>query len=53
MILVNEMSKEKQLFYSLFFLFLQLLAPFAPHITEELWVELENKESIFSLLGKI
>ncbi|NLZ96733.1 MAG: leucine--tRNA ligase [Candidatus Magasanikbacteria bacterium] len=47
MILVNEMSKEKQLFFTHYSLFLQLLAPFAPHITEELWVELENKESIF------
>ena len=45
MILVNEMSKETLFFIQ--YLFLQLLAPFAPHITEELWGELENKESIF------
>ncbi len=28
--------------------FLQLLAPFAPHITEEIWKKMGNKESIFN-----
>ncbi len=28
-------------------IFLRLLAPFAPHITEELWEQLDNKKSIF------
>lgn len=45
MILLNEFEKEgvdeenKEVF-------LKLLAPFAPHITEELWSELGNKTSI-------
>jgi leucyl-tRNA synthetase len=45
MILLNEFEKEgvgrenKEVF-------LKLLAPFAPHITEELWRELGNKASI-------
>ena len=28
-------------------IFLKLLSPFAPHITEEIWEELDNKRSIF------
>ena len=47
MILVNEMSKENQLFLTHYSLLLQLLAPFAPHVSEELWYELGNNESIF------
>lgn len=47
MILVNEMIKEEKLFLTHYSLFLQLLSPFAPHIAEELWSELGNKESIF------
>jgi len=47
MIFVNECTKHKSLPKSAMERFLILLAPFAPHITEELWVELENKNSIF------
>jgi leucyl-tRNA synthetase len=45
MVFVNEVEKkgigEKQ-----FATFLRILAPFAPHITEELWTTLGNKKSI-------
>jgi leucyl-tRNA synthetase len=37
MILVNEMEKEETIEGEDFSLFLKLLAPFAPHITEEIW----------------
>ncbi len=36
----NSMSKKD------FKLFLQILAPFAPHITEEIWFNLQEKKSI-------
>lgn len=45
MVLVNEMEnndiKKKD-----FEIFLQILSPFAPHITEELWSSFGNKKSI-------
>ncbi|OGH95100.1 MAG: hypothetical protein A2538_04140 [Candidatus Magasanikbacteria bacterium RIFOXYD2_FULL_41_14] len=47
MIFVNEASQSSVLSLQSFASFLQLLAPFAPHIAEELWAELGNKESIF------
>jgi leucyl-tRNA synthetase len=37
MIFVNEISKEKVQSKTLIETFLRLLAPFAPHISEELW----------------
>jgi leucyl-tRNA synthetase len=37
MILVNEMEKEDSLFITHYSLLIQLLAPFAPHLAEELW----------------
>jgi len=46
MIFVNEVQKEgisKEDFEK----FLIILAPFAPHLVEELWEQLGNKESIF------
>ena len=46
MILVNEMAKEENLSPISYLLLLQLLSPFAPHITEELWSQLGNKTSI-------
>ncbi len=46
MILVNEMSKEENISLISYLLLLQLLSPFAPHLSEELWHELGNKESI-------
>jgi leucyl-tRNA synthetase len=46
MTLVNEMSKSENLQLTTYNLLLQLLSPFAPHITEELWSQLGNKDSI-------
>ena len=46
MILLNEMEKEENLSKENYETFLQLLAPFAPHITEEIWSNLKNKKSI-------
>jgi len=45
MICLNEIEKE-QISITEFQIFLQLLAPFAPYITEELWFQLGNKKSI-------
>ncbi|HAS84846.1 MAG TPA: leucine--tRNA ligase [Candidatus Yonathbacteria bacterium] len=46
MILVNEIEKLEAIPKSVYENLLLLLAPFAPHITEELWHEVGNKESI-------
>ncbi|MEX2029011.1 MAG: class I tRNA ligase family protein [Candidatus Paceibacterota bacterium] len=46
MILANEMEKANQLEAESYKLFLQLLSPFAPHITEEIWFNLGHKKSI-------
>lgn len=46
MILVNEMEKLDVISKEAYENLLLLLAPFAPHITEELWHEIGNKESI-------
>jgi len=47
MILFNEMEKQSQLSIVNCQLFLKLLAPFAPHLTEEIWRNiLGNKKSI-------
>jgi leucyl-tRNA synthetase len=46
MILLNEFEKEGTVVEENFEIFLQLLAPFAPHITEELWNILGHKKSI-------
>ncbi len=45
MILINE-AREKSLSRQDFLIFLQLLAPLAPHITEELWQRLGGDGSI-------
>jgi leucyl-tRNA synthetase len=45
MILVNEMDKSEVTLKD-FKKFLQILAPFAPHITEELWTMFGEKKSI-------
>ncbi len=47
MILVNAMEREASLSVVSYRLLVQLLSPFAPHITEELWQSLGNKKSIF------
>jgi len=46
MIFVNEMEKASVLLRSQYETLLVLLAPFAPHITEELWHTIGNTESI-------
>lgn len=46
MILINEMEKSENVSEKDFKIFLQILAPFAPHITEELWFALGEKKSI-------
>ncbi len=46
MILVNEMEKQEAVSKSAYETLLQILAPFAPHITEELWHEIGNDGSI-------
>ena len=47
MIFINFVSQFEVMPRGAFENFLKLLAPFAPHLAEELWVELGNKESIF------
>lgn len=46
MILLNAMEKETAIAKRQFEQFLQVLAPFAPHITDELWEKLGHTESI-------
>ena len=43
MILMNEMEKTEELAKKDFELFLKILSPFAPHITEEVWSNLGHK----------
>jgi leucyl-tRNA synthetase len=46
MICLNEMEKAEAVSARDFKSFLQLLAPFAPHVAEEIWHELGEKKSI-------
>ncbi len=47
MILLNALEKEEKIVANSYRILLQLLAPFAPHITEELWHELgEGRASV-------
>jgi leucyl-tRNA synthetase len=46
MILANAFDKEPSITRADFETFLKLLAPFAPHISDELWAALGNKKSI-------
>jgi leucyl-tRNA synthetase len=48
MIWSNTIEKEESLSKKDLSLFLQMLAPFAPHIAEELWQEIGMKESVHS-----
>jgi len=50
MILANEMEKQEKISLIHYSLFLILLSPMAPHLSEELWQKLGNQKSIF--LGK-
>jgi len=47
MILANEMEKTEKVTSNDYEMFLKILSPFAPHITEELWEKMGHKESIF------
>jgi len=47
MILVNEWKNSSSLSKEDFALFLKILAPFAPHLAEELWGDQGNSKSIF------
>jgi leucyl-tRNA synthetase len=46
MILVNSLEKEETVSKDVYGSFLKLLAPFAPHISEELWEKIGNSESV-------
>jgi len=46
MILLNTMEKEEYISMAAYTTFLKLLAPFAPHLAEELWSHLGHKKSI-------
>jgi predicted alpha/beta hydrolase family esterase len=46
MILVNGMAAQENLPVTGYQLFITLLAPFAPHLAEELWEKLGNKKSV-------
>lgn len=46
MILLNDFEPKKQLSEMEWSIFLRLLAPFAPHMAEELWSQLGNASSI-------
>lgn len=47
MILVNELYRQNKVSSNTFTILAKLLAPMAPHISEEIWAKLGNKESIF------
>lgn len=46
MILTNALEEEVSISAGTYGIFIQLLAPFAPHVAEELWSELGNTTSI-------
>lgn len=46
MVFINEAYKEKTLNHELMSGFVQLLSPFAPHLSEELWEKLGNTEAL-------
>ncbi len=46
MILVNKMGESATINREDYLLFIRVLAPFAPHLAEEIWAEMGNKESI-------
>jgi leucyl-tRNA synthetase len=48
MILANDMEKRKSISLSEYKIFVRLLAPFAPFVTEEIWHELGKHGSIHS-----
>ncbi|MBI3495067.1 leucine--tRNA ligase, partial [Candidatus Berkelbacteria bacterium] len=48
MIITNEFEKRDKIPTAFFKRYLQISAPFAPHLTEELWEKLGERESIFT-----
>jgi leucyl-tRNA synthetase len=46
MILLNQFEKESSITKSDYEVVISLVAPFAPHVTEELWAKLKNKGSV-------
>ena len=46
MILVNALDKESEISKEVFERFVLILAPFAPHMAEEMWQALGNKKSL-------
>lgn len=46
MIMTNALDKQKEVSKDIFAKFVLVLAPFAPHLAEELWQELGNKDSL-------
>ncbi len=49
MIMLNEFEKQKNISKENYEIFIKLLSPFAPHITEELWEVLGNTNSIHEI----
>ncbi len=47
MILINKLSEEEKVSIEFYEKFLIILAPFAPHLSEEIWAKLGHKNSIF------
>jgi leucyl-tRNA synthetase len=46
MIFANEAEKHAEIYVDDFKKFIQILAPFAPHITESIWMDLGEKKSV-------
>lgn len=46
MIALNELEKSPEISRGDYEVLIQLIAPFAPHVTEELWASLGNKTSV-------
>lgn len=46
MIMVNTLSKQPHISREAYTTLIQLLNPFAPHLTEEIWEQLGNTESL-------
>jgi len=46
MITLNELEKEETIAQADYEMLLKIMAPFAPHVADELWHELGNKKSI-------
>jgi leucyl-tRNA synthetase len=50
MILLNALEKEDKINEEIFSIFVRLIAPFAPHVAEELWQNLSNTSSVHTAL---